>query len=335
MLGKALPLALAAALCPGVQAAPAASSEADGASAMQPARLIGAQEYTLRSRHTGRTYRIQVAATGPQPAGGYPVLYVLDGDALFPVMATAAQGMMMRARENGANPLLVVGVGYPSASLLDMAARTEDYTPPSESYRDTGDRMNRRFGGADRFRHFLQAELPADLARRFRINTGWQSLFGHSYGGLFSLHTLLSQPGTFRNYLIASPSIWWNQQRVLQDWPQFPQRLEVLKQPPGVRLSVGEYEEKPAPHQQADPARQAMLEKRGMVRETAAMGKRLATLPNKQLDASTRVYAGETHATSVLPAMLDGLRWLYARCQADPQCAPAPGPAAAPAAARP
>lgn len=77
-----------------------------------PARLVGAQEYALTSPETGKTYRIQVSAIGEAPEEGYPVLYALDGEAVFPIVSLAARGMFMRAAEHQAAPLLIVGVGY-------------------------------------------------------------------------------------------------------------------------------------------------------------------------------------------------------------------------------
>lgn len=283
------------------------------ATAAEPtsAVLVGAQEYELASPETGRRYRIQVAAAGDQPRGGYPVLYVLDGDLLFPLVSMAAQNMVMRAAENRAAPLLIVGVGYSRRSLLDTAARAEDYTPPSADYGNTGDRRHTRFGGAEKFHAFLTGALRADIGRRFRIDPDRQAIFGHSYGGLFGVYALLNHPGSFRHYLIASPSIWWNGERVLQDWTGFADRRHP---PVDVRLSVGEYEQTAAPHLPSRAQRQAVLEQRGMVRNVRRLSQRLATLPDDRIGAvETAVYPQETHASSLMPAISDGLKWLFAR----------------------
>ncbi|MCX2717543.1 alpha/beta hydrolase-fold protein [Helicobacter sp. MIT 21-1697] len=36
-------------------------------------------------------------------------------------------------------------------------------------------------------------------------------LFGHSFGGLFVLYTLLHKPRSFNHYVCASPSLWWGE----------------------------------------------------------------------------------------------------------------------------
>ena len=40
-------------------------------------------------------------------------------------------------------------------------------------------------------------------------------LFGHSFGGLFVLYTLLSKPQSFTHYVCASPSLWWGEGKFL------------------------------------------------------------------------------------------------------------------------
>ena len=212
---------------------------------LKPAVLPGAKEYQLHSNFTNKDYRIQVLPVGNVKELGYSVLYVLDGDALFPAAAGMAQNMMARAEETNAVPFWIVGIGYPNTLLLNPKERSQDYTPPSENYENTGDKVSRQFGGAEHFYRFIQEELFTDLAQRFHINKSQQNIFGHSYGGLFGLYSLLNHPEGFRNYLIASPSVWWNQQRILQDLPSFiQQRSKQAGQHIGVRFSVVEYEQK-------------------------------------------------------------------------------------------
>ncbi|MFD2447023.1 hypothetical protein ACFSQE_00080 [Vogesella fluminis] len=49
-----------------------------------PVLLDDASQFALHSQHTGQTYRIYLSVpVVPPPAGGYPVLYALDGDYNF------------------------------------------------------------------------------------------------------------------------------------------------------------------------------------------------------------------------------------------------------------
>ena len=287
---------------------------------LEPAIIPNAQEYVLHSQFTKKDYRIQVMPVGEVKHIGYSVLYVLDGDALFPAAASMAQNMMARAQETNAVPFLIVGIGYPNTQLLNPAERAQDYTPPSGRYDNTGDKTNKKFGGAENFYRFIQEELSPDLHRRFSINTAQQNIFGHSYGGLFSLYSLFNHPNGFRNYLIASPSIWWNQQRILQDLPAFSEHLQNIKEKIGVRFTVGEYEQKLAPYMKQDPQRQKQLDQRAMVTQVNNLAEKLNGLPNDKLSVMSKIYPEETHMTSVMPALLEGLKWLYSRCKAQQDC---------------
>ena len=104
----------------------------------QAASIAQAQQTLLASKLTGRTYRIQVMAVGDAPATGYVPVYVLDGDMMFPTAASAAYTYYNHAKDNGAQPLLIVGIGYDNGKLLDIPMRSLDYTVTGvgDSYND-------------------------------------------------------------------------------------------------------------------------------------------------------------------------------------------------------
>ena len=314
---------LAACALPPALAQPGPGFVMPDAPGWRPATLVAAQERVLHSRHTGRDYRIQIATNGSPPAGGYPVIYVLDGDNLFPVLAMLIQEHQYRSDPSGA--LAVVGVGYPGGQLLDLKARARDYTPPmaadvNADAVDAIDADSERFGGAALFRRFLQEELKPEIARVVKVDPAQQALMGHSFGGLYALHALLAHPGDWRYYFISSPSIWWGNKRVLQEENTLPARLAALKgEPPLVRLTVGELEEKPLPKSAtgASSDKAATLEaqrarhqqERRMVSESRALARRLAAMPG--LHVEFHEYPGQTHGSVIFPAMNDNLRVMW------------------------
>ena len=153
---------------------------------------------------------------------------------------------------------------------------------------------------------------------------------GHSYGGLFTLYSLLVHPGSFNNYLAASPSVWWNQRRILESIPPFVKNAAKLKKqtagraPLGLRITVGEYEQTLVPWMPQEAARKELLEKRGMVRDARHIAQELSAVPPQVLHSEWKLYPQETHATVLLPAINDNLKWLFARCKADDTCRPQP-----------
>ena len=102
---------------------------AQEAPAWAPVTVPAAQQRDLQSARTGHGYRIFMAvpALAPPPEG-YPVLYVLDGNAAFPVAAFLARSAASRQEVTGHSPPLVVGIGYPGQQDFDVPARRRDYT---------------------------------------------------------------------------------------------------------------------------------------------------------------------------------------------------------------
>ena len=49
------------------------------------------------------------------------------------------------------------------------------------------------------------------------MNDKQQLIFGHYLGGLLLVQTLVREPQLFSHYYICSPSLWWNQEQVLQE----------------------------------------------------------------------------------------------------------------------
>lgn len=96
----------------------------------RPVEILRAQQLMLHSDATGRDYQIQVAVPKqPPPESGYAVLYVLDGNAYWPLLRAAHRMFSRHGPQTEVQPLLIVGVGYPGVSMYDYNARADDYTP--------------------------------------------------------------------------------------------------------------------------------------------------------------------------------------------------------------
>jgi len=262
----------------------------------QPVTLPQAEQRILHSTHTGRDYRIFVSQPRhAPPPGGYPVLYVLDGNALFPSLAIQAQALEARPDPKLRNSVLVVGVGYPGEALYDFKARAEDYTPDAEDRQRLPDRESSAHGGAERFLDFLEHELKPMIAARHPVDAQRQTLFGHSYGGLFTLYALLNRPQAFNGYVAASPSIWWYQGYIERTLAAFEARAR--QQPPDARLllTVGSAEEPAADDPLTDPRQRHMAERR-MIGNARDLAERLESTPG--LKVGLRINAGANHGTN-------------------------------------
>ncbi|MBO0143666.1 alpha/beta hydrolase [Agrobacterium sp. Ap1] len=182
-----------------------------GMSEWQPVNLPGAQTFEIHSQHTGEIYRILVRAPlGPPPQAGYPALWMLDGDASFPLVFSKPAGGLFPAASTPADlgTGLTVAIGFPGGTPFDAPARSRNYTPQPDQ--ETGDIVSGVFGGARDFLHFLVEELRPALSALYPLDPTRNTLFGFSYGGLFTVHTLLHCPGHFQRYWAASPSLWFS-----------------------------------------------------------------------------------------------------------------------------
>jgi predicted alpha/beta superfamily hydrolase len=197
-------------------------AHADGAFA-----LPRTETFTVLS-NLGRAYRIFVWV--PQqaaPKSGYSVLLLLDGNAFFPAAVSALQSMASAdmppsvIKADGVQPMMIVGVGYPGDAPINPQRREFDYLPEHASVKPPENSPNRvpwlLSGGADTFLSFLVDELRPALARRYSIDPNRQTLAGDSLGGFFTLYALFKKPDAFRNYVAISPSLWWDDQRLMTD----------------------------------------------------------------------------------------------------------------------
>jgi predicted alpha/beta superfamily hydrolase len=101
--------------------------------------------------------------------------------------------------------VLVVGIGYPGAATIvdTLAIRARDLTPtPMNLFPGSG--------GAPSFLQFIRGELSPWIGQRWPDSLRRRIYFGHSLGGLFGVHALFAESPVFDDYVISSPSLWWD-----------------------------------------------------------------------------------------------------------------------------
>lgn len=313
-MGRAGRIGLATVLCLlGVdgQAASPESVTVGATAEWRSVELPGASQFDVASRHTHRSYRIFVSMPqGAAPAEGYPVIYVLDGNAAFPVAHTLARSAerVGQRRQPGFVAPVIVAIGYPQEGQFDDQARGEDYTPPAPSLGDTGDRVTVRQGGADRFLAFITDELKPTIEARIRINHSRQTLVGHSYGGLFALHVLFTQGDAFQRYVAGSPSIWWNQRYILQERPRL--SADTAKSA-RLLVTVGSLEQT-APAGPGGESRAAMLTERRMVDSARDLAADLSGDPEHPLTTRFQLLEGENHHSAAFPMLIRAIDFALA-----------------------
>ena len=144
------------------------------------------------------------------PDRKYPVLFSVDGgpEQDFELLAgIAAEAEFSTSFE----PFILVGI--------KTEDRYKQLTPdmtrlPIERLKENfGDRMTP--GGAKRFREYLAHEVVPWATGRYR--TGRKIVTAASLGGLFVLDTFLEQPEMFDDYIALTPSLWWDDGRIVEE----------------------------------------------------------------------------------------------------------------------
>jgi predicted alpha/beta superfamily hydrolase len=253
--------------------------------------LPGTDTWEL-SNAAGEAYRILVSMPeAPAPAEGYPVLYVLDGNALFAGFAEArlvqAWSAGPSSQRTSVGSSIIVAVGYPTDQPYDTARRRVDYTGPAPG----------AGSGQERFLDFLLNTLRPEVAKRYAINARRQALFGHSFGGLFALHVLYTRPEAFNAIIAASPSQWFNNQSILSEERLFTTRLSQAKNATAVSrvlVVVGEREERAS-----------------MVWDAQALYARLQKLSAYGLRCRFQKLADEIHITVPSASITSTLRFAF------------------------
>ena len=82
------------------------------------------QSFVLASKYTQHDYLIQISVpAGEVPSEGFPMLYVLDGNAAFDSAANIAKSVGGGANRLGLSPVAIVAIGYPQQNSFDLEKR--------------------------------------------------------------------------------------------------------------------------------------------------------------------------------------------------------------------
>ncbi|MEM6343315.1 MAG: alpha/beta hydrolase-fold protein [Bacteroidota bacterium] len=220
----------------------------------------------------------------PDSSQTYPVVYVLDGSAHedFPHIAGLMQFLNMYAL---APKSIVVGIAN--------VDRYRDFTFPSE---DKGDQKSLpTSGGAAAFMAFVEEEVLPLVAERYPLN-GESTLIGQSLGGLMTTEFLMKKPALFSQYIIVSPSLWWNKKALVKTAKQYFKTHQEIEAK--VFVSLGK--EHPVMHKVADE----------LVESIQNSG-------NEKLSVHYQPILTEDHATILHKAVYAGFEWLYPKEEED------------------
>lgn len=218
----------------------------------------------------------------------YPVVYLLDGDSFFHSLVGIGK-TLASGKERYLPPCIIVGI-------LNTD-RTRDFTPtPSAAGRDgkivAGSPL--QGGGSENFSKFLMEELRDVIDSAYRTNRN--ILIGHSYAGLFTLHTFLHHTDQFDVYLAVDPSLWWDRGRLVQEADS----LVRGKDYKGKSLYIGV-----ASRKRTDRTDIHLDQLNRLLSEILPQAKNLRFF--------SKSFPDENHGTVAIPGIYDGIKQLFGK----------------------
>lgn len=258
--------------------------------ALRPYSMPRTAMFDVRSA-TGDVYSVMVAwPDAPPPVGGWPVLYLLDGEDSFPVAVPTARRLARAGARSGVSEGLVVAI-----AAGPLTRRVRDYTPPIAGYAIPAGQpaSGIETGGADAFLDMLAGQVMPAVRKRWPVDEKRETLLGHSFGGLLALHAMLSRPAMFDAAVAISPSLWFGDGLIEREIGQGP------AVPGPRRLLVAEGDERAPADARSHSSASAIVQR--LQENVPAMESSFLHLP------------GQSHGTTFLAGLASAIRFAFER----------------------
>jgi hypothetical protein len=264
-------------------ATPAAAQDAPSAGPIAHLPALAGDYFPLQSQAANRLYHIFIRypdGYAAEPGRRWPVVYLLDGDSLFPMLAPEH---LLLHYDEGLPEAIVVGIAYGS---FDPAVNWRDYDFSAPAP-DAGERQ----GGAPAFLRFLKTELIPQVEGRVRANPARRVLVGQSRAGYMVLWSAYADPDLFWGRIASNPSVAPGREMLFSPPLAAPTRDDL-----GVALVSGTRDDSPS---RRDSARE--------------WGERWEGAADAPWAAHLIELEGGTHAASIGEAYRAAMLWLFNR----------------------
>jgi uncharacterized protein len=218
----------------------------------------------------------------------YSVVYMTDSLYTFPIVTGAARYPINFKRMDN---LMFVGISW-QKGYEPALSRQRDYTPTvsSPGFTDLS-------GEASNHLDFIRTDVIPFIEKRYSTDPTNRTYVGNSFGGLLGLYIFLNKPSTFKNYIIGSPSIWWDNKYILdlESKTNFDKNLEA-----SLFIAVGEDETITKDSPEHD-----------MVGDAKIFHARLKGRNMNKVNLEFRVLGYANHSTAFPTTAIQGLWWLF------------------------
>ncbi len=172
-----------------------------------PLVLPQIQVIPIQDTKTERNYELYIElpeSYSENENKSYPVLYYTDAMWHIEILSTAQEFIL--------EDIILVGISWQKDINEDLKKEFGDHVSRYRDYSFTEHKNPEiqkkiHFGQANKHLDFIRDDVIKYVENTYRTDPNSRTYFGYSMSGEFGTYILLTQPDTFNNYILGSPSI--------------------------------------------------------------------------------------------------------------------------------
>jgi predicted alpha/beta superfamily hydrolase len=219
----------------------------------------------------------------------YPVIYLTDANYAFQIVSGATRYPM---NANKMSEAIIVGISYSKNSKRD-SSRVRDYTPTINKY------WRQQTGGAQQHMEFIEKSVFKYMAQHYRVDSNNRTFMGNSLGGLFGSYVLLTKPQLFKNYILGSPSYWFDNKYIFRLEAEVAKNISNINA--NVFISIGERETK------------ELESSYDMVNDAKKFYKKMLAWKQPNLKTKILIISDANHQMAFPTTAIHGLHWVLGK----------------------
>jgi predicted alpha/beta superfamily hydrolase len=269
---------------------------------LAPKERVTEPDHTITSKIMDKEYQLYISfpkSYSTKDTISYPVLYVLDGYYSYPFFK-GVQNLMNPSEE--LEEVIIVGIREGLDFESWLINRSYYFTPSRDTLweRDAEKRYSiskgpLTTGGASEFLESIKTEIVPFIEKNYKTNND-RGITGWAFGGLFTAYCFINSDGYFTRFGINTPTLWWNNNEILNQAVLRFSENETWDIPPTkVFMSVG------------------TIDKPSMKPAMLKFSKHLENSAYKNIDLKYQIFDKETHVTTLPASTSRTLSVLYGK----------------------
>jgi predicted alpha/beta superfamily hydrolase len=269
---------------------------------LAPKERVTEPDHTITSKIMDKEYQLYISfpkSYSTKDTISYPVLYVLDGRYSYPFFK-GVQNLMSPSEE--LEEVIIVGIREGLDFESWLINRSYYFTPSRDTLweRDAEKRYpiskdSLTTGGAAEFLESIKTEIVPFIEKNYKTNND-RGITGWAFGGLFTAYCFINSDGYFTRFGINTPTLWWNNNEILNQAVLRFSENETWDIPPTkVFMSVG------------------TIDKPSMKPAMLKFSKHLENSAYKNIDLKYQIFDKETHVTTLPASTSRTLSVLYGK----------------------